>query len=222
MINLKSGELMIRYCTKDRTHVNKAGHASTFHAVHDFTIWSDTFGLAGAPALKAPDYVFRLYEHLQHAFLQGCPQRDSTASKSPALQDLKMVSVTSDLPQLAKEADYRNWSKDQHPIVQRYLRDHDPKTIATEAPVWDAETNGFMDMIRLHPESGWTIEIADFKPDLPASAKRSPAFPMATKKMQQIAAQLHKYRGMLSTLCVIPSDKIFCTAFDDEACFALL
>lgn len=214
---LKSGEEMIRLCRKERKHVNKAGIESSFAATHDFTMFSDVFTATDIPA-----HISALYDYLAKVFISGCPQRDSTASQTAPNTALKLAWTKSDLVAYAAAADYRRFGKEQHPIVQRHLKLDDPLTIALEVPLFDGDSNGFADIVRIHPAWDWMIEIADFKPDLPASAKRTPAFPMATKKMQQIAAQLDKYRRMLIERTGVPADKVFCTAFDDEAAFVLL
>lgn len=121
----------------------------------------------------------------------------------------------------AKAAGYRNWGKSQHDIVQTHLHNWDEFTIATEIPVYDDDVNGFMDLLRIHPKLGWKIEIPDFKPDLPGTAKSFPATAMKTKKMQNIAAQLDKYARLLALRTGIDPEYIFCTAFDDEAAFLL-
>jgi hypothetical protein len=189
----KKGEQLTRYCHRKRSE--------TYSTIHDFTIYSSVFNGAGGNThhLKA------LAAYLSRTFISGCPHRESSASQTKK-KELEFEPYESDLVKHADASGYRGWGKNQHPIVQRYLHENDPFTIATEVPVWNNSTSGFIDILRIHANG--LIEIADFKP--------------YAKKEKKAAAQVKKYKDILCKTAYIPPEKVFCTWFDDEDSFILL
>jgi hypothetical protein len=195
MVNLKQGEEITRLCHRKRSE--------TFTAIHDYTMYSDCFTADDRNDL--PDHIKNLMMYLADALIDGMPDRPVSASQSAPDDNLKTWYQHFELVDMAKDAGYRGFGREQHPIVQRYLRYNDDKTIATEVPVYDDERNGFIDILRVHechPVLGeWMIEISDFKPD--------------AAKEKKASAQVDKYRKLLSFCANVPIDKIFCSYNDD-------
>ena len=185
---------MVRYCKKQR---------GDYTAIHDYCIWSDCFNEAFITA--QPAHIYRLLKYMSIAFTSGLPIREKSASGSKKDESLEVVEFETDLIKYAEESNYSGWGREQHPIVQRYLRENDPLTIATELPVFDNEKTGFIDILRILPDN--TIEIVDFKPK--------------AKKETKAATQISKYRDMLVDLLNIKPEHVVCTYFDDEVAFRL-
>jgi len=194
---MKQGEKMVRHCRKERD--------SGYTSLHDFTVYSDIFGKNP----DSPDHIQALFSHLRHAMLFGVPQRSQTCSAQIREFTLIVKPLETDLVAYAELSAYRGWGKNQHPIVQNYLHEFDPLTIATEVPVWsNAElngTNGFIDIIRVTPD--WFIEVSDFKPN--------------AAKEKKASQQVQKYIELLIESTGIDRKWLIGTYFDDTHGFII-
>lgn len=146
-----------------------------------------------------------LAHYLRECFIMGEPHHRASVSAAPELV-AKIVKVDSDLIELAQKAEYHKRQQWQHTIVQKYLLDNDPCTLATEAPVWNEHFLGHIDLLRVL-DSG-IIQVADFKPE--------------AHREKKAASQVYRYATMLAAKLLLPLDAFDAVYFDDRNCYKVI
>jgi len=189
----KTGEKLVRYCEKKRS--------ANYTGIHDFTVYT---GILSPTFQSKYKHLNVLAKYLAYCIHNKRPEREKSVSQV-GKETFPFEPHETDLIKHALDSKYMGWGKDQHPIVQRHLHLHDPLTIATEVPVWDDKTAGFIDVLRIH--SNGSIEIADFKPN--------------AKKDKKAAAQVKGYKDVLVKTLGVDPKRVFCTWFDHEHAFIL-
>lgn len=146
-----------------------------------------------------------LIAYLREVFVQGVPSKldRSVTDLSPIVTQIKQI-PKSDLVDLAKAAEYHGSGNQQHERVQKYFMENDPYTIATEVPVWNSDTLGHIDILRLFAEY---IEVDDFKPKAHLETKA--------------ASQVIRYVSMLSKQLGLPLRYFKARYFDDQNCYEI-
>lgn len=190
----KNGEKLIRFCQRKR--------GENYVATHEYTIPSSI--LKGD--IDCAKHVQNLFNHMRHAFVLGVPEREKSSSTLGVTEGLEFEPHESEIIELCAAAQWAGKGKEQHPIVQNYFWYNDALTIGLEVPVWNDEVNGFIDILRVHPDG--RIEIADFKPK--------------AAKEKKAASQVARYKEMLCKNADISPEKVFCTWFDAQDGFILL
>ena len=224
---IKKGEVLIRRCLRERGH--------DYTAVHDFAITSEVL----TPSTAFPPHIQKLYAYLRARFYSGMPAREKSSSSAGVMDGLKSVTHDSDLPTFTKLSCAQGqevvhdggescfgMGRGQHPVIQWHLLENDPKTVALEVPVYDPEMNGFIDILRIHPD--FTIEVADFKPDIPVRMKiegegDENAIKWAkTKKQSEIESQVARYVEWLCNEAEIDRKFVIGTYFDQTGCYRII
>ena len=180
----------------------------TFEQSVYFTTFSTVFDIAAK--IQGGDKITtsfgRLALYLERVFYAGFPPYQGKKSVSQgALLQCQSLPLKSDLTTLAKNANYDDQGKFQHRIVQRYMMEHDPKSYASEVPVWDEEFHGHIDLIRVHGPD--LIEVADFKPK--------------AKNEKKAATQVIRYAHLLSKRTGIPLNNMIATYFDKDHAYSV-
>jgi len=183
-----------RIFTKERVQSD----GTNFVLYYPFTTYSFIFDRHS----QRPEAHFTsLCIYFELLFIHGMEETD-TYRKSVSSGSKLVVNVErrpSDLCEFAANAQYQEREHWQHRAVQEDLLKLDPKTIATEIPVYDDEWVGHIDIIR------WVdgmIEIADFKPN--------------AHKETKAAGQIFRYRNLLAKALNIPAESIRACYFDDK------
>lgn len=147
----------------------------------------------------------KLFAYLRTVFLKGMPpveDRISVTERPPIV--VKVENRKCDLVDFAKKADYRDRWKFQHPVLQKYMLDNDPYTIATEVPIYDEKFSGHIDLIRLFPSK---IQVPDFKPE--------------AHKERKAGSQIYTYILMLGRALKLPLSCFEGVYFDDKNSYFL-
>jgi hypothetical protein len=188
--------------------VKRVHDGGTFEQSVYFTTYNTVFEIASklAGGEKISTDFGRLAVYLAQVFWSGV--EDATGKKSvsagPLLQ-CDWAPLKSDLPGYAADANYDEQGQFQHRIVQRYLMKNDPKSFASEVPVWDEEFHGHIDLIRVHGPN--LIEVADFKPN--------------AKNEKKAATQVMRYCHLLSKRTGIPLSNMCATYFDKDNAYTV-
>lgn len=186
-----------------RDHAN-----GTFEQSVYFTTFSTVFDIASkvAGGDKITTSFGKLVLYLERVFYDGFPPYQGKKSVSQgALLQCEYFQIKSDLSQYATDANYDEQGKFQHRIVQRYMMENDPKSFASEIPVWDEEFHGHIDLIRVHGPN--LIEVADFKPK--------------AKQEKKAATQVTRYAHLLSKRTGIPLNHIVATYYDKDHVYSV-
>lgn len=212
----KGGEKISRACLRHRQN--------GYTAMHLFSLYSEVFSFKA----NTPPHIRKLLAYLSSVFVDGCPERESSSSEGEIIDGLFSIPVSSELCSMAKSSMCagqriliggkeikKSMGTDQHPIIQGYLMNNDPLTMATEAPLYNDRINGFIDVLRITPD--WIIEIVDYKPDIPAGLKAGRE--KITIKQKKIQSQLKRYQSMLCERLDIHESFTRLIYFDHEAAF---
>lgn len=142
-----------------------------------------------------------LFKYLRQVFIKGVPtgERRSVTDCEEIIIHTSKIQYP-ELTEMARRADYRGFTKYQHTRVQGYFMENDPHTLAIEIPVFDGETLGHIDILRVLPSG--SIEILDFKP--------------LAHKESKAASQLFRYAQCLSKSLQCPMEKLKAYYFDDK------
>ena len=168
--------------------------------VYPFTTYSCIFD-----ADKLPDSMPKtLQNYLKQVFMCGVPPNLTKSVSSLPHLVVETKEIESSLVSMALEANYRGLRHKQHECVQNYLLAHDPDTIAIEVPVWDEDTLGHIDIIRLGPKIG----VWDFKPE--------------ARKEKKAGGQVLRYIAFLSKLLKLPLREFEGGYYDDKNCYSII
>lgn len=141
-------------------------------------------------------------EYLHKMFTIDLPsERRSVSQQSELILPLEH-SQKHEIIEMCRVANYQGAGRKQHDVVQQYFMKNDPHTIAIEAPVYDNELLGHIDILRVLSDR---VQILDFKPN--------------AHKETKAAGQVHRYMRLLSRY--IPNVKIECAYFDDNNIYFL-
>lgn len=146
-----------------------------------------------------------LASHLANMFMDGVPERPKTVTGLPQVMT-EWEMVTSPWTEHAQKAGYKGFSNAQHRIVQDYFWANVQQVLATEAPVYDGEVTGMIDILVATPD---ILFILDFKPDI-------------HKCVDSAMSQLFRYREMLIKNAKLDRNIVKCYAFDDKNCYKLI
>lgn len=176
---------------------NHDGH----EAVYKFTTYPVIYRDLG----DYENILQKLFIYLKYVFHAEIPERAQSPSRMPTLMlQVERLNPNHEYVKYAKVANYIGLGSGQHWKIQEYFMQSNPYTIAVEAPVFDDNILGNMDLLNYNPESGM-VEILDFKPN--------------AHKEKHAATQLYWYRELLSKQSGIPKSKIECFYFDDTNCY---
>ncbi len=163
---------------------------------------------------KTYDCIFRhltpddknglILHYLNAVFTGGRESKDNSPSKAKKLM-LDVKKIESPLTAFAKKAEYHESRHYQHLKVQNAFMSHDRNCIAVEAPVYDNEMSGFIDILRI-PGPG-KIQVAEFKPD--------------AHRDRHAPTQVYYYCKMLSECSGIPLENIEGVYFDDKNAYQI-
>lgn len=151
-----------------------------------------------SPILAGGNPVF---DFLKSLILEGRPDigERKSVSSGPKLA-VPVKQGKHQITEYAGLAAYQGHGPDQHLVLQRYLLDNDPLTIAVEVPVWDNEWLGHIDILRWD-EGNKKLSLFDFKPKAAAETKA--------------ASQVFRYRELLANHLSMPSLEIEAGYFDE-------
>lgn len=162
--------------------------------IYPFTCFADVFTKADLLSL-----------YLRSLIQYGCPNaanRISVTTQKPFM--VKAEQVPQELCQYAAAANYKGTQRFQHDVVQRYLLENDPHTVAVEVPVWDDEYSGHIDILRRYEDK---IQVWDFKPE--------------AHKEKWAGCQVKRYIMLLSKRLKLPLSAFEGYYFDDKWAYFL-
>lgn len=175
---------------------NHDGH----EAVYKFTTYPVIFGES---IIRKPNFLL-LLKYLREVFECEIPSRLKSPSSMPTLILQTLRFSDHEYIKYAKVANYFGLGGGQHWKLQEHFMMSNPYTMAVEAPVFDDDMLGNMDLLNYNQETDM-VEILDFKPN--------------AHKEKHAATQLYWYRELLSKQSGIPKSKIECFYFDDMNCY---
>lgn len=129
--------------------------------------------------------LWALCTYLRDVFINGKPEgeRASISGLSPLMVQSKQEK-NEDIVGACLRSNYRGRGKYQHETVQKYFLEFVGGTIAYEVPVWDDESIGHIDLVRIRRvANAETVEVLDFKPD--------------AKKEKNASSQVYRYAKIL-------------------------
>lgn len=148
--------------------------------------------------------------HLKRAFMYGPEISPKSPSDEPGLM-LDVVPYAGEdaehLMGLIGESGYHGYKGKQHEVVQDYLMKNDPYTLACEAPVWNSEYTGSIDVVRYFP-GRQIVQIVDFKPK--------------AKKEKKVTGQLFKYAQLLSENSGFPMSRMELIYCDENNAYQII
>jgi len=129
--------------------------------------------------------AWALLTYLRNVFVHGKPEGTRVSiSAMPRLMVESKQEKYEDIVGACMRSDYRGRGKYQHETVQKYFLECVGGTLAYEVPVWDDESIGHIDIVRLRKEGDQEIvEVFDFKPD--------------AKKEKNASSQVYRYAKIL-------------------------
>jgi len=129
--------------------------------------------------------LWALCTYLSEVFRNGKPEGTRVSiSAMPRLMVESKQEKYEDIVGACMRSDYRGRGKYQHETVQKYFLEFVGGTIAYEVPVWDDESIGHIDLLRIRREGTQEIvEVLDFKPD--------------AKKEKSASSQVYRYAKIL-------------------------
>lgn len=162
--------------------------------IYPFTCFADVF--------TKPD---RLSLYLRDIIIYGAPtaEKISVTSQTPFVVPVEQTST--EFTDFARAANYHGTQRYQHDMVQRYMMENDPHTVAVEIPVWDDEYLGHIDIIRRFEDK---IQVLDFKPE--------------AHKEKTAGCQVKRYIMLLSKRLKLPLSSFEGYYFDDKWSYILI
>jgi len=203
----------------------KRPRGADYVGTHEFTTYASIFDARISGRWSIPEHIRLLCHHLTDAFENGIPERPKESRNGDVYEASDFVVrrlESHPKVQYAKQAKYGCWKEYQHQKVQQHLHNVDPTLLATEVPVWGEDWNGVADDLSVLPDS--TVEVGDFKPDLPATIKKHPPgiVPLKTKAAIKIFSQIARYRAGFVERAAGVRAKFKAIVYDHEAAFELI
>lgn len=167
---------------------------------YPFTTYSFIWVVQQDPILEKACQYFR------QVMRCGIPEGLVAKSVSGANECIvKLERRDDDLMRFAKDSNYMNRGKFQHEIMEQYLLENDPATMAIEIPVYDDEYLGHIDILRWHNKR---FQIVDFKPN--------------AAKEKKAGTQVARYRQLFSKNTGVPERLIDGAYFDEFNSYHLI